>query len=241
MNKKNGNHNGKIEIKNLLGSVSFKKAIETIQGITVEKRLLPRTVEIKNFDFDYETGTIVWKDGKKEPYYLTIEGLVENPIRLSYNELLSLPMTKQVSDFHCVEGWSVLDIEWEGIRFENLFELTKLKDDAFFATFHSFPLTDYAPQGIDHYIESLPVADLLNPEKEILLALKMNGKPLDKNHGCPARVISPYDLAYKSIKYVTKIELTENRVDGWWTLANPIYPPVAPVPLERIRKKEKKR
>jgi DMSO/TMAO reductase YedYZ molybdopterin-dependent catalytic subunit len=51
------------------------------------------------------------------------------------------------------------------------------------------------------------------------------------------RLIAPYDLAYKSIKFVTRIEFTQKARPGWWTLANPIYPMEARVPNSRLRKK----
>lgn len=44
-----------------------------------------------------------------EIYTLTIEGEVENPVKLGWNDFLQLPKTVSVSDFHCVEEWSVLD------------------------------------------------------------------------------------------------------------------------------------
>jgi DMSO/TMAO reductase YedYZ molybdopterin-dependent catalytic subunit len=65
----------------------------------------------------------------------------------------------------------------------------------------------------------------------------MNGKPLTHEHGAPLRLISPYDLGYKSIKYVTGIDFVKTAQPGWWTLANPIYPANAPVPASRLRKK----
>ena len=57
------------------------------------------------------------------------------------------------------------------------------------------------------------------------------------DHGSPLRVISPFDLAYKSAKHVTGIELSDKAEAGWWTLANPIYPIDAPVPERRLRSK----
>ena len=51
---------------------------------------------------------------------LTIEGLVEQPLSLSYDELRRLPRAEQVSDFHCVTGWSVDNVHWAGVRFRDL-------------------------------------------------------------------------------------------------------------------------
>jgi DMSO/TMAO reductase YedYZ molybdopterin-dependent catalytic subunit len=89
---------------------------------------------------------------------------------------------------------------------------------------------------LTHYRESLPLARMLDPGERILLAYELDGKPLPLDHGAPLRVISPFDLAYKSAKYVHRIELTAESKPGWWSLANPIYPVQAPVPKDRLRK-----
>jgi DMSO/TMAO reductase YedYZ molybdopterin-dependent catalytic subunit len=202
------------------------------------KQFQTRTVEKENFRFDPATGNVVWTDKKKsEPYYLIIDGLVEKPSRFSYAELKSLPQTVQASDFHCVEGWSVENVRWNGIRFQEISRRVNLKPEAKFAVFHSLGETGDKPGGLDHYIESFPVADLLDPKKECLLALSLDGKPLSHDRGAPLRVVSPFDLGYKGSKYVARIEFAKEARPGWWTLANPIYPVNAPVPSSRLRKK----
>ena len=60
-----------------------------------------------------------------ETYTLTIEGEVENPATLTWKEFLALPQTIAISDFHCVEGWSVLDNKWQGVRIRDIEALVK--------------------------------------------------------------------------------------------------------------------
>jgi DMSO/TMAO reductase YedYZ molybdopterin-dependent catalytic subunit len=67
---------------------------------------------------------------KLETYSLTIDGEVEKPVKLNWNEFLQLPQAVSVSDFHCVEGWSVLDCQWEGVHIKELERLVKPKDVA---------------------------------------------------------------------------------------------------------------
>ncbi|MFH1091658.1 MAG: molybdopterin-dependent oxidoreductase [Pseudomonadota bacterium] len=196
-----------------------------------------RTVEKGDFGFDPATGTILWESGKKEPYRLVVDGLVEEPLSLSYGDLRKLPQVEQVSDFHCVEGWSVKDVHWGGFRLEEIIKRVKLKPEAKFAVFHCLGQTGHQPGGQKYYLESFPLEKILRPEAEFLLVLDQDGKPLSLDHGAPLRVISPYDLAYKSAKYVNRIELAGKARPGWWTLANPIYPVVAPVPQHRLRDK----
>ena len=201
------------------------------------RRFPVRTVERDDFRFDPDTGLVKSGAGPDEPYRLVVDGLVETPVSLSYRDLRAMPQVEQVSDFHCVEGWSVHDVRWGGIRFEEILKKVKADPKAKYAVFHALGRTRSRPGGQSHYIESFPIKKLLRPEKECLLVLDMDGRPLPHEHGAPLRLISPYDLAYKSIKYVTRIELSRGSRKGWWTLANPIYPVVAPVPKHRLRKK----
>lgn len=198
------------------------------------KRFPTRTVEKTSFHFDSARGEIVWADGRREAYVLTLDGLVETPARLSYKDLRALPQVQRTADFHCVEGWSVEDAPWGGIEFRNLFAQVKLKPTARFVVFHSMGSTDPVG-GLRHYVESFPLAELLNPALHSLLALDLEGSPLPNERGAPARVVSPFDLAYKSIKFVTRVEFTATAQAGWWTRANPIYTVNAPVQKRRLR------
>jgi len=197
-----------------------------------------RTVERDTFVFENALKSIFWKTKKEhEPYVLVIGGLVKNKARLTFQELMKLPQVTQTSDFHCVEGWSVKDIKWGGIRFEQIVKIAKPAPEAKYVIFHALGETYDPPQGQYNYVECFPLQHLLDPKKECLLAISMNGKALLHDHGAPMRVISPYDLGYKSIKFVYRIDFTKEERPGWWTLANPIYPVNAPVPASRLRKK----
>ncbi len=197
-----------------------------------------RTVERKNFRFDARTGSIIWTDTRdEEPYRLKLEGLVETPVELSYADLLNMESADQTSDFHCVEGWSVRAVRWSGIRFSEILKRVKPSPDAEYVTFHSLGETHHKPREQDHYVESFKLASLIDPEQDILLVLKMDDKPLSIERGAPMRVIAPYRLAYKSIKFVHRIEFAKKRQYGWWTLANPVYSWEALVSKSRLRKK----
>jgi len=193
-----------------------------------------RTVERGTFRFDSARGEVVWQGGRREPYVLALDGLVEAPARLSYASLRALPQVRRTADFHCVEGWSVKDAPWGGVEFRALFSRVRIKPAARYVVFHSLGQTERVG-GLTHYVESFPLADLLDPALGSLLALDMEGAPLPDARGAPARVVSPFDLAYKSIKFVTRAEFTAAPVEGWWTRANPIYPVNAPVQASRLR------
>jgi DMSO/TMAO reductase YedYZ molybdopterin-dependent catalytic subunit len=197
-----------------------------------------RTVEKDTFAFEYASKSVFWKIKKeREPYCLVIGGLVEKKVELNYQELMKLPQVTQTSDFHCVEGWSVKDIQWRGIRFSEIVKIAKPSSAAKYVIFHSLGETDDPPKGQYNYVECFTLNHLLDPKKECLLALTMNGTPLSHDHGAPLRVVAPYDLGYKNIKFVYRIDFSQEERPGWWTLANPVYPINAPVPSARLRKK----
>src|SRR5574341_962824 len=122
----------------------------------------------------------------KETWDFSVEGHVENPLRLSYDEVLALEKTEQISDFHCVIGWSRFDLKWEGVRFSDVAKLARPQASARFATIE-------ADSG---YTTSLPLVDLM--ESDVLFAYILDGKPLEVAHGGPLRLVVPRKYGYKS-------------------------------------------
>ncbi len=141
---------------------------------------------------------------KQENYTLTIEGEVENPVKLSWNDFMQLPKTVFVSDFHCVEGWSVLDCKWEGVRIKDIEKLVKPKEVARAVSFES----------ADNYLTSLFREELIGDD--VLLACKLNGELLEEGLGAPVRLIVPSKYAYKSALWVVRLRFTRNKELGFW-------------------------
>jgi len=139
-----------------------------------------------------------------ERYTLTVDGEVNNPIRLTWAEVLDLPKTVSLSDFHCVEGWSVLDCKWEGVRFGDIEKLVKPKNTAKAVTF----------ECADNYTTSLFLTEL--EETGVLLAYSLNGKPLEEGLGFPLRLVVPTKYAYKSALWVNGLHFTRNKDLGFW-------------------------
>lgn len=140
-----------------------------------------------------------------DTWKLMIEGLVETPMAIGYDELLKLESEEQVSDFHCVEGWSVDAVKWKGIRLRVLFDRAKPKPEAAFVTFHS-------ASGI--YRDSLSLNEAL--EQDVMLAYLMNDEPLPEEQGLPLRLVMPRMFGYKNVKWVNRITLTETQENGYW-------------------------
>lgn len=126
---------------------------------------------------------------------LTIEGEVEKPLKLSWEEILKFPKFESVSDFHCVEGWSVSDSKWEGIQFKYIIDLAKPKKTVKFVTF----------ECADGYTTFLSMEELSG--NDALLAYKLDGNFLEEGLGAPLRLIVPNKYAYKSAMWITRIKL----------------------------------
>lgn len=165
-----------------------------------------------------------------QTYTLIVEGLVENNLELSYNEVLgNFERVKKIVTLHCVEGWSVV-ILWEGFLLEDLLNQAKVNSQANTVIFHAY----------DGYTTSLPLDYIIN--NNIIIAYKMNNITLPPERGFPFQLVAESKYGYKWIKWITTIELSNN-IDykGYWesrgysnnadiTANQPINPGSAPAP-----------
>src|ERR1700674_3272461 len=55
-----------------------------------------------------------------------VTGMVEKPLRLTWDEFTRLPMKEVVADMHCVTRWSRFDVRWEGVLFSEVMKLVQL-------------------------------------------------------------------------------------------------------------------
>jgi DMSO/TMAO reductase YedYZ molybdopterin-dependent catalytic subunit len=131
-------------------------------------------------------------------------GLVEEPLRLSYEQFRGLPQSKQVADFHCVTTWSKLDNVWEGVRVADLMKRVKLKPDARYVIIHC--------DG--EYTTNLPLGEFL--DDDVMLAHRHDGRDLEPDHGFPLRLIVPKLYGWKSAKWVRAIEFSAEDRRGFW-------------------------
>jgi len=136
---------------------------------------------------------------------LTIDGMVSRPTTLGFADVLALDRQDQTTDFHCVEGWSVPDVPWNGVRLARILDLAGADPMATYLTFDS-------AGGI--YRESLPMS--VAGEERTLLGYGVAGSTLPLAHGFPLRLVVPRLLGYKNAKYLTRIELTDQQVMGYW-------------------------
>jgi DMSO/TMAO reductase YedYZ molybdopterin-dependent catalytic subunit len=137
---------------------------------------------------------------------LKVDGLVSKPLEYTYEQLTSLPQSHWTRTFNCVTRWSIKDVEWEGLSLRSLVEPAGVSPDAKWMMFHC----------VEGYSAPIPLEDAL--KEDSILAFKLNGKPLSAEQGFPARPFVPGLYAWKSAKWVNRIELLPAYQDGYWEM-----------------------
>ena len=136
---------------------------------------------------------------------LEVGGLVDRKLSLSYDELRSLPRAQQVSDFHCVTGWTVKNVHWAGVRLRDIFSEAKPQFDA---------------HGLQFVSAEVPYVDYLTLDQglipDVMLAYEMDGKPLPREHGAPLRLVIPEMYGYKGVKWLQQLNLVPQAEPGYW-------------------------
>ena len=135
---------------------------------------------------------------------LSIDGLVDNPVALSWEQFGALPQVDDVSDFHCVTTWSKFDCRWGGVALTTLYELARPKPEARFVYFTSY----------DGYSTNVALEKCL--DDDTLVATSFEGAPISREHGGPARVILPKLYAWKGAKFVKTISFLSEDKLGFW-------------------------
>lgn len=131
-------------------------------------------------------------------------GLVANPLRLRYDDILAMPAKRFVADVHCVTHWSVLDTVWEGVPARDILMLAQPLPEARYVLVH-------AEHG---YTANVPLERLM--DDDVLLAYRYRDAPLAPEHGYPLRLVLPKLYFWKSAKWVRGFELMAQDRKGFW-------------------------
>jgi DMSO/TMAO reductase YedYZ molybdopterin-dependent catalytic subunit len=133
-------------------------------------------------------------------YRLAVDGEVERSHVFTLSELRALQSLTQITRHDCVEGWSAIG-KWSGVPLKTVLSLARPGPNARYVVFHCFDRDDSG----NPYYESLDLTQAAHPQA--LLALDLNDKPLDADHGAPVRLRVPTQLGYKSAKWVQRLEV----------------------------------
>jgi len=134
----------------------------------------------------------------------TIDGLIEQPVRLSRDQLLALPRREVKSDVHCVTRWSLLDSTWAGVPISEVMQLVQLKPEA----------THVMVRAEQGFTANLSLDDFLRDEN--MLVDTRNGEPIPPEHGWPLRLFVPHLYFWKSAKWVRGLEFMHGDRPGFW-------------------------
>ncbi|MEQ1352870.1 MAG: molybdopterin-dependent oxidoreductase [Candidatus Acidiferrum sp.] len=129
---------------------------------------------------------------------LTVDGMVERPVSFSLAQLKSYPSRSQITQLQCEEGWSYI-AEWIGVPLSDVLNVAGLRPNAKYVMYFSID---------PDWVDSIDMADALHPQT--FLAYGMNGHDLPVAHGGPLRLRVPRQLGYKSVKFITRLMVTDN-------------------------------
>lgn len=138
-------------------------------------------------------------------YRLAVQGLVARPAQHRLADLQAMPQTTLVRDFQCVTGWRVPEVLWSGVRLSQLLDLAEPRPEATAVRLTSFDGT---------YTESLTLDQARRDD--VLVALRMLDRTVTHAHGGPVRLYVAPMYGYKSVKWLSGIELTRQVVPGYW-------------------------
>ncbi|MBN2224010.1 MAG: molybdopterin-dependent oxidoreductase [Deltaproteobacteria bacterium] len=155
------------------------------------------------FDRKYDNSIKGPQYVNKNTYRLEVTGLVQKPLKLTYDEVLALPHVKKVFTVHCVEGWDET-LLYEGVYLRDILKGAGPKSGVKTVIF-------YAADG---YSSSIPYD--YAKKVDSMIGAKINGLVLDAKRGFPFQVVNDGKLGYKWVKWLTKIELSDKDYRGFW-------------------------
>lgn len=169
-------------------------------------------IVVPNQDFYRIDTALLVPNVDRDAWRLRIHGLVEREVTLSYADLLDLQAIEQYVTIACVSnrvgGDLVGNAKWTGVRLRDVLDMAGVQPGA----------TQLVGRSADDWTAGMPVAWIMDPEREPMIALGMNDEPLPREHGYPARLIVPGLYGYVSAtKWLTELQLTTlEAFDAYW-------------------------
>lgn len=189
--------------KLIAGKIAIAKKGNRPGKVNANERVPAGQTEVKNFPI-LDLGIL--PDINKSNWQLRIYGLVEKELTLDWDAFKQLPQVTDVSDFHCVTRWTRLDMDWVGVKAQDLIMMAGPLDTARYVTLY----------GYDGYTTNLDLEALL--DDDVIIAHSVLGYPLTTAHGGPVRMVVPKRYAWKGAKWLKAIELHEEDRPGFWEL-----------------------
>jgi DMSO/TMAO reductase YedYZ molybdopterin-dependent catalytic subunit len=147
-------------------------------------------------------------DIRLDRWSLSIKGLVEKPFTLTHPQLTAIPVVSEIVTLECVGNGLAADAistaQWEGVPMSTLLEEAGVSSQA----------VDVVFRAADGYSDSIPLARVM--QGDVLVAHRMNGAPLPRGHGFPARIIVPGIYGMKNVQWLTEIEVAGQDYKGYY-------------------------
>ena len=212
------------------GSITMTSFFSTSDALSIEKKKYTSFKDITTYNNYYEFGTsksdpyINSQNFKTKPWNISIEGEVENPIKISMEEISeTIESEERIYRLRCVEGWSMV-IPWMGFSLSKLLSKVTLTSKAKFVKFESvydpdqmrgqrYPVLNWP------YKEGLRIDEAMHPLTTVVTGLY--NKKLPNQNGAPLRIFVPWKYGFKSAKAIVKIELVEKMPTSSWMWASP--------------------
>jgi sulfoxide reductase catalytic subunit YedY len=207
-------------------ALEFSKA----KTYTSDEQLTPEAKVTSHNNF-YEFGTgksdplANAQDFKVDPWSLTIDGLVEKPYKLGYDDLYSqFDLEERIYRMRCVEAWSMV-IPWIGFPLAAILAKAQPLSSAKYVSFETLydpkqmpgQRSRFSGGGIDYpYVEGLRLDEAMHPLT--LMSVGLYGKTLPAQNGAPIRLVTPWKYGFKSIKSITRIRLTDKMPPTTWNI-----------------------
>lgn len=187
-------------------------------------RPLTAEAEATTYNNFYEFGMTknIWRAAQAlplRPWKVTIDGMVEKPIELDFDQLLAqMPLEERLYRFRCVEAWA-MTVPWTGFPLKALVDLARPLSSAKYLEMQTFQNPAVAPAQKQYwypwpYTEGLTVAEAVN--ELAFIATGIYGKPLPAQNGAPLRLVTPWKYGFKSVKSIVRFRFTDRRPVGYW-------------------------
>src|SRR5215469_10543338 len=186
----------------MISAVAFTRGFDGRRRRPADDRLPPG---------QYDAGTD-WPVLTAEPtprlstadWTFTVDGLVDNPVTWTWEEMQALPGSSFAGDIHCVTTWSKLGVNFAGVSVDTLLARARPRPSATYVMARSHT----------GYTTNLPLADISGGKA--WLVWEYEGEPLAVAHGGPARLLVPHLYFWKSAKWISRLELLDHDEPGFW-------------------------
>jgi sulfoxide reductase catalytic subunit YedY len=172
--------------------------------------------------YEFGQDKSIWREAqalKVEPWTVKIDGLVEKPITIGFDDLVrKMSLEERLYRHRCVEGWSMA-VPWSGFPMAALVDFARPLGSAKYVRMETFLDPATAPEQKKFfypwpYVEGLTMAEARN--ELAFLVTGMYGKPVPKQDGAPLRLALPWKYGFKSVKSIVHFEFTDKRPKSYW-------------------------